>query len=92
MNGTEISYALAKQLTSATTIESNYGSIDLDAELRRAVDAAVRPILERRMAAFERGSTNPENLIEGIQRQCAGYAKMCCRNMTRSLPALSPRD
>lgn len=44
----EISYALAKQLPSAYAIASSYGEFPLDDELRAAVDAAVRPILQRR--------------------------------------------
>lgn len=45
-----LQYALAKQLPTAHTIASNYGDIELDEELRAAVEAAVRPILERRLA------------------------------------------
>ncbi|CAM3827243.1 hypothetical protein [Castellaniella denitrificans] len=51
MNHDDISYALAKQLGSAYAIESNYGAIELDDELRQAIDAAVRPILQARLAA-----------------------------------------
>lgn len=53
MTPEDISYALAKQLASATAIESSYGQIMLDDELRQAVDAAARPILERRMKEAE---------------------------------------
>lgn len=49
MNHDELTYALAKQLSSAHTLEGSYGAIDLDEELRAAVDAALRPILERRL-------------------------------------------
>jgi phosphoribosylanthranilate isomerase len=54
MNRDDISYALAKQLVSAYAIESSYGHIELDEELRDAVDVAVRPILERRLASLYR--------------------------------------
>jgi hypothetical protein len=43
------SYALAKQLGSAHTLASDYGELALDDELRAAVEATVRPILQRRM-------------------------------------------
>lgn len=58
MNRDDISYALAKQLSSATAIESNYGRLDLDEELRCAVDSAVRQILERRLDE-EDGAATP---------------------------------
>lgn len=58
MNRDDISYALAKQLGSATAIESNYGRLDLDEELRCAVDAAIRQILERRLDE-ETGAATP---------------------------------
>mgnify|MGYP001806286636 CR=1 FL=1 len=48
-----LSYALSKQLQSAYEITSNYGGIELDDELRAAVDKAVRPILERRLKLAE---------------------------------------
>ncbi|NYT62384.1 hypothetical protein H0A66_08675 [Alcaligenaceae bacterium] len=53
MTEEEIGYALAKQLKTAHSIESNYGHIYLDEELHKAVDAALRPILERRLAQLE---------------------------------------
>jgi len=43
------SYALAKQLDSAHTLETSYGSIDLDDEMRNAIAAVLRPILESRL-------------------------------------------
>jgi hypothetical protein len=46
---TRWSYALAKQLGSAHTLASDYGELALDDELRAAVEASVRPILQRRM-------------------------------------------
>jgi hypothetical protein len=45
-----IAYALSKQLCSAHTLSSNYGDLELDDELRTAVVAALRPILEKRLA------------------------------------------
>ena len=49
-----LSYALSKQLSSAYEITSNYGPIELDDELRAAVERAVRPILERRLKLAEK--------------------------------------
>ena len=45
------SYALSKQLSSANTLTSRYGDLELDEELREAVENALRPILEQRLAA-----------------------------------------
>lgn len=42
-------YALWKQLPNAYAIASNYGAIELDDELRGAIDTAIRPILTRRL-------------------------------------------
>jgi hypothetical protein len=42
------SYALAKQLSTAYAIESTYGTLALDEELRAALEKALRPILEKR--------------------------------------------
>ncbi|MNY30780.1 hypothetical protein D3C86_1649060 [compost metagenome] len=44
-----ISYAISKQLAAATAITTNYGDIPLDDEMRAALDAALRPILKRRL-------------------------------------------
>lgn len=41
-------YALSKQLPTIYSLESNYGSIELDEELRRAVVNALEPIFRRR--------------------------------------------
>ncbi|MCK7578896.1 MAG: hypothetical protein MZV65_26335 [Chromatiales bacterium] len=49
----KLSYTLSKQLSSAHTLASSYGDLELDDELRRAVDRAVRPILERRLKLAE---------------------------------------
>lgn len=44
-------YALSKQLPTIYSLESNYGAIELDSELRDAVVAALAPILRRRYLA-----------------------------------------
>ena len=49
-----LSYALSKQLQSAHTLASSYGDLELDDELRAAVERAVRPILERRLKQAEK--------------------------------------
>ncbi|NCC29823.1 MAG: hypothetical protein EOM22_17185 [Gammaproteobacteria bacterium] len=46
-----LSYALVKQVPSMYSIETDYGTLDLDDELREAVRAAVEPILRRRLQA-----------------------------------------
>ena len=48
------SYALSKQLSSAHTLASSYGDLELDDELRAAVERAVRPILEHRLKLAEK--------------------------------------
>ncbi len=45
------SYAISKQLSSAFAIETNYGDLPLDDEMREAVAQALRPILEQRLEA-----------------------------------------
>ncbi|WP_222932171.1 hypothetical protein [Allochromatium humboldtianum] len=48
------SYAICKQLSSAHSLASSYGDLELDDELRAAVERAVRPILERRLKQAEK--------------------------------------
>ena len=48
------SYALNKQLASAHTLSSSYGDLELDDELRAAVEKAIKPILERRLKLAEK--------------------------------------
>lgn len=50
---TELAYCLAKQLPRASHIMSDYGDFHLDAEMAEAVEAALRPILERRLMMLE---------------------------------------
>lgn len=49
MDKSNIGYALAKQLPAARTIESSYGAIDLDDEMKTAIIQAIKPILKKRM-------------------------------------------
>lgn len=49
MNENKISYALAKQLPTAYAISTNYGAIELDEEMRAAIEKTLRRILERRL-------------------------------------------
>lgn len=44
-----LSYAISKQLAAASAISTDYGDIPLDDEMRAALDAALRPILKRRL-------------------------------------------
>lgn len=50
MDKFEMQYAQAKQLPTATEIHTNYGDIPLDDEMRQAVEDALSPIFERRLA------------------------------------------
>ncbi len=50
----EFSYAIAKQLPSATSLMSNYGELELDEEMRAAIELALTPILEKRSEAQEK--------------------------------------
>lgn len=49
MNENELRYALSKQLGSAHTIQTSYGDIALDAQMRAAVEKVLRPILEKKL-------------------------------------------
>ena len=44
----EIGYALSKQVGTVDALETDYGRLELDPELADALEAALRPILERR--------------------------------------------
>jgi hypothetical protein len=48
-NAEDLSYAISKQLAGAYAVSTSYGDIPLDDEMRAAVDAALRPILKRRL-------------------------------------------
>ncbi|ADP17367.1 hypothetical protein AXYL_04047 [Achromobacter xylosoxidans A8] len=47
-----LSYAISKQLAAAEAITTSYGDIPLDDEMRAALDAALRPVLKRRLNAL----------------------------------------
>ncbi|MBT3196733.1 MAG: hypothetical protein HN344_03330 [Gammaproteobacteria bacterium] len=49
----EIKYALAKQLSTAHSLATAYGSIELDDELRQAINNALRPIMTTRLNQME---------------------------------------
>ena len=44
------SYAISKQLPTAQALDTSYGEFELDEEMRAAVEKALLPILERRIA------------------------------------------
>jgi len=50
----KIDYILSRQLPTARAILSDYGKFPLDEELRSALEATFRPILERRPARIHR--------------------------------------
>jgi hypothetical protein len=49
MDTNEMRYCLAKQLTRAHTLQTDYGDVALDDDMREAVEKALRPILEQRL-------------------------------------------
>jgi len=46
----EIKYALAKQVDSLESVNTNYGTIELDDEMKKAVQVTLERVLERRLA------------------------------------------
>lgn len=66
-----LSYALAKQIPSMTALETDYGSFKLTRSMRQAVEKALCPILERRLAELhadidkERAGTVPCSQCKG---------------------------
>jgi hypothetical protein len=49
MDTNEISYCLAKQISTMHAIATNYGYIELDEAMQEAVENALRPLLEKRL-------------------------------------------
>lgn len=56
-----LSYALSKQVDAALAVETSYGAIELDEQMKRAVANALRPILKARLNAVlaQIAHTNP---------------------------------
>jgi len=74
----EILYTLAKQLPTATGIRTNYGEIELDDEMRRAVETALIPILEKRVGIVrEKQVSSLQKFAKDIQR-CMDPISMEC--------------
>lgn len=48
-NELKLSYALNKQLSSMHSLETSYGTLELDETMRKAVERVLRPILEARL-------------------------------------------
>ena len=48
------SYAISKQLPSAHSLNSSYGKLELDEEMRVAIEKVLLPILEKRLNASRR--------------------------------------
>ncbi len=46
----EMNYALAKQTDSIESVNTNYGTIELDTEMREEVRITIESILKRRIA------------------------------------------
>ncbi|MCG8643316.1 MAG: hypothetical protein MI862_26555 [Desulfobacterales bacterium] len=53
MNRLDMQYALAKQLPTVKSLLSDYGEMELDDELRQAVEKALTPIIQRRLNPAE---------------------------------------
>lgn len=49
MQEREIRYCLSKQLSTAHTLQTNYGDVEIDEEMQAAIAEALRGILERRL-------------------------------------------
>jgi hypothetical protein len=52
----DVRYALAKQLDGVLALETTYGRFELDPQMRAAVQKALRPLLERRLAVLEKAA------------------------------------
>jgi len=50
MDKEEIGYALAKQTSTMESINTNYGTIELDEELKEAVKKTLEKILKKRLS------------------------------------------
>ncbi len=65
----ELRYALAKQIPSATAVETDYGSIPLDSFMRAEILRAVSEIFEARLAlALAKESACATGSSEGRER------------------------
>ncbi len=54
----KLSYALSKQLDSAYALETSYGSLQLDEGMKKAIVAALRPLLERQLERLRKRNLN----------------------------------
>ena len=50
MESDELQYCLSKKIGSIQTVNTNYGEIELDDEMKEAVKSTLERILERRLA------------------------------------------
>lgn len=55
-----LSRAISQQLAAAVAINTTLGDIPLDDEMRAALDAALRPILKRRLNALIASTASKE--------------------------------
>jgi len=46
----DMQYALAKQTDSIESVNTNYGTIELDEEMKKAVKVALERVLERKIS------------------------------------------
>ena len=58
-----ILYALSKQLPTARAIKTDYGEIELDEEMRSAIEAVLAPILSTRLGKLD------DRKKDGIRRE-----------------------
>lgn len=59
MNKLAALYAISKQLPTAREIHTDYGDIELDDELREAINDALSKILKNRLDSMEEGDEQP---------------------------------
>lgn len=52
----KITYCLNKQLSCMDHIHTNYGDIELDEEMQASVEAALRELLEKRLANLKQNN------------------------------------
>ena len=78
MKKTEMLYVIVKQLPMATAIQTEYGAVELDDELRRAVESALTPILEGRTGTvIEKQASPVQKFAEEIQKCMEPIAAEC---------------
>jgi len=86
------SYAISKQLPTAHSLNSSYGKLELDEEMRAAIEKALLPILEKRLNApleLEKGipelSPEPDPNPSPVDKVLAFYKSALLEKNTNAL-------